>query len=198
MQSSFRYFDKTRWKNTPQDCFWATGAAMFIRSGVWRDFGGFDADYFAHNEEIDLCWRLKRAGYRVVCEPSSVVFHLGGGTLDYESPRKVFLNFRNSLFSILKNEPTGKLLWLIPLRFLLDGLAGIVFLIKGKNSSFWAIIRAHFSFYGQYFATLRKRHLTNQIVEKHRIAPIDRAGVYPKSIVWKYFVARIRRFSELF
>ncbi len=197
-----RIFDETEIDfgqyDAPQDCFWAAGAAMFIRSKTWRDFGGFDADYFAHNEEIDLCWRTKRAGFRVICEPRSVVFHLGGGTLEYENPRKVFLNFRNSLFTILKNEPAGKLFWLIPARFLLDGLAGIVFLLKGKTSSFTAIVRAHFSFYGHFFSTLEKRRRAAQLIENQRIGPMNRGGILLKSVVWEYYIGRVKRYSGLF
>ncbi len=184
--------------DSPQDCFWAAGAAMFVRSKIWRDLGGFDAAYFAHNEEIDLCWRAKRAGWRVVCEPRSVVYHLGGGTLDYENPRKVFLNFRNSLFTLLKNEPAAKLLWLVPARFLLDGVAAAVFVLKGKPAMLGAILRAHGSFYGQFFSMLEKRKEAARAIEANRVGPADRAGIYRGSIVWRHFVGRARRFSDLF
>ncbi len=180
-----------------QECFWAAGAAFFIRAGLYRAFGGFDGDYFAHNEEIDLCWRLKRAGYSVWCIPQSVVYHLGGGTLEYESPRKVFLNFRNSLFSLLKNERTGKLLWLLPARFLLDGLAGARFALKGQFRAILAIVQAHGSFYKHFRKTLSKRRDVAQVVEKQRINTKNRAGIYPGSIIVAHYLQRIKEFSKL-
>lgn len=185
--------------DTPQACFWAAGAAFFIRAKLYHDFGGFDGDYFAHNEEIDLCWRIKRAGYGVWCFPQSVVYHLGGGTLEYENPRKVFLNFRNSLFTLLKNESAGTLIWLIPARFLLDGLAGVRFLLKGQFAAIGAIIRAHFSFYKQWGATLNKRRAAAETIARHRIdTRPDRSGIYRGSIVWAYYARGIRTFKRLF
>ncbi len=181
----------------PQACFWAAGAAFFIRAELYHAFGGFDGDYFAHNEEIDLCWRIKRAGYSVWCIPQSVVYHLGGGTLEYQSPRKVFLNFRNSLYTLLKNESAGKLVVLLPARFLLDGLAGGRFAAKGQFRSIWAIVRAHFSFYSTFGATLRKRRAAAQIIEKQRIGPENKAGIFPGSIVFTHYVRRIKEFSKL-
>jgi len=181
----------------PQECFWAAGAAFFIRADLYHAFGGFDGDYFAHNEEIDLCWRLKRAGYGVWCIPQSVVWHLGGGTLEYENPRKVFLNFRNSLFSLLKNEPWGKLLWLIPARVLLDGLAGARYAVKGQYRAIWSIFRAHFSFYNNFRKTLRKRLAVSQIIEKQKVAPENKQGIYPGSIILAHYLRRVKMFSKL-
>lgn len=183
--------------DTPQQCFWASGAAFFIRAELYHTFGGFDGDYFAHNEEIDLCWRLKRAGYGIWCFPQSVVWHLGGGTLEYENPRKVFLNFRNSLYSLLKNEPWGKLLWLLPARFLLDGLAGARFAAKKQFRAIWAIVRAHFSFYGNLGNMLRKRKEVAQIIEKQAIAPKNTHGIYRGSIIVAHYLRRVKVFSKL-
>ncbi|MBL7825260.1 MAG: riboflavin biosynthesis protein RibF [Saprospiraceae bacterium] len=183
--------------DTPQECFWAAGAAFFIRADLYHKFDGFDGDYFAHNEEIDLCWRLKRAGYSVKCIPQSVVYHLGGGTLEYENPRKVYLNFRNSLYSLIKNEPWGKLLWLIPARFLLDGLAGARFAAKGQVDAIWAIVRAHFSFYGTFQETLKKRKEVASIIERHRIGPENRHGVYRGSMIVAHYLRRVKKFSDL-
>lgn len=183
--------------DTPQECFWAAGAAFFIRAELYHAFGGFDGDYFAHNEEIDLCWRLKRAGYSVWNIPQSVVFHLGGGTLEYENPRKVFLNFRNSLFTLVKNEPAGKLLWLIPARFLLDGLAGVRFFLKGQFRAIWAIVRAHFSFYQNFGHILQKRRIGNASIEKYRIGPENTRGMFRGSIVFAHYARRVKRFSAL-
>ncbi len=185
--------------DTPQACFWATGAAYFIRSEVYHGLGGFDGDYFAHNEEIDLCWRAKRAGFSVWCFPQSTVFHLGGGTLGYESPRKVFLNFRNSLFTLLKNERTLKLLWLIPARMVLDGLAGGMFLVKKQPASVKAILQAHFSFYGQFFKFLKKRSVAAQLVKATHLPnkKIEKSGIYHASIVFAHYLRRIKAFSDL-
>lgn len=183
--------------DTPQECFWAAGAAFFIRANLYRRLGGFDGDYFAHNEEIDLCWRLKRAGYSVWCIPQSVVYHLGGGTLEYENPRKVFLNFRNSLFTLLKNETTAKLLWLIPARLLLDGVAGVRFLLKGQWRAIGAIVRAHVSFYQNFSKMRHKRQIFSRLVEQNRIGPPNRAGIYAGSIVFAHYLRRVRCFASL-
>ena len=193
---SQREFDHGQY-DEPQECFWAAGAAFFIRADLYHAFGGFDGDYFAHNEEIDLCWRLKRAGYSVWCIPQSVVWHLGGGTLEYENPRKVFLNFRNSLFSLLKNEPWSKLLWLIPARLLLDGLAGARFAVKGQYRAIWAIVRAHFSFYNNFANTLNKRRKVMRIIENQTVAPKNKKGVYNGSIILTHYLRRVKVFSKL-
>lgn len=181
----------------PQACFWAAGAAFFIRAELYHAFGGFDGDYFAHNEEIDLCWRVKRAGYSVHCIPQSVVYHLGGGTLQYESPRKIFLNFRNSLYSLLKNEPWGKLCWLFPARFLLDGLAGARFAAKGQFRAIWSIVEAHFSFYSNLPALIRKRKEVAAVIEKYRIRQEDSTGIYRGSVIVAHYLRRIKQFSKL-
>jgi riboflavin kinase/FMN adenylyltransferase len=183
--------------DTAQACFWAAGAAFFIRADLYRRFGGFDGDYFAHNEEIDLCWRLKRAGYSVWCFPESVVYHLGGGTLDYESPRKVFLNFRNSLYSLVKNEPWSKLLWLIPARLLLDGLAGARYAAKKQYRAIWAIVRAHWSFYGNFSKLLAKRKEVRALVKQNSIGPETQEGKYKASIIVTHYFRRVKEFSRL-
>ncbi len=183
--------------DTPQQCLWATGAAFFIRADLYHTFGGFDGDYFAHNEEIDLCWRLKRAGYSVWCFPESVVYHLGGGTLEYENPRKVFLNFRNSLYTLIKNEPWSKLCWLLPARLVLDGVAGLRFLVKKDFPAVWAIVRAHFSLYNNIRKTLQKRKETTQIVFYQKLGKANKEGIYPKSIIFNYYIKGKKRFSDL-
>jgi riboflavin kinase/FMN adenylyltransferase len=183
--------------DVPQRCFWAAGAAFFIRADLYHAFGGFDGRYFAHNEEIDLCWRLQRAGYSIWCIPQSVVYHLGGGTLDYNHPKKVFLNFRNSLFSLLKNERALKLLWLIPARLVLDGIAALRFLFKGQLRSIWSILTAHGSFYAHLGYLLRQRRAAAGVVARSRIGSGHLSGVYPGSIVWAYYARGIKRFSDL-
>lgn len=180
-----------------QTCFWASGAAFFIRSEVYHAFGGFDGDYFAHNEEIDLCWRVQRAGYSVWCIPQSVVYHLGGGTLQYESPRKVFLNFRNSMYSLLKNESWAKLCWLLPARLVLDGLAGARFAAKRQFGAIWAIVQAHFSFYGNLPALLRKRKQVAATIEQQRVRPQNLQGVFRGSVIVAHYLRRIKQFSKL-
>lgn len=171
----------------PVPIFWASGACLIIRNKVFKEAGGFDEDYFAHQEEIDLCWRLFNSGYEVWAIPQSVVFHLGGGTLDNQHPRKTFFNFRNSLFSLVKNVPGWYFILLVFSRLLLDGLAGILFLFQGRARHTWAIVRAHFSFYAHLALFLRKRK------------EISRSGKYWKitSVVMTYYLNGKKRFGDL-
>jgi riboflavin kinase/FMN adenylyltransferase len=180
------------------EIFWASGAALFIKADLYHRFGGFDEDHWAHWEEIDLCWRVKRAGYKVVVEPKGVARHVGGGTLEYLNPRKAYLNFRNSLFTIFKNEKTAKLLWLIPLRLLMDGAAAGLFLKQGHFKHISAIIKAHFHFFTAVPHLLHKRKKYAQIVEKERIGVENTAGILRGSIVWKYYVQKKKYFKDLF
>lgn len=182
--------------DTPQEIFWATGAAMFIRGELYHDLGGLDAGYFAHMEEIDLCWRVKRAGYKIMACPESTVFHVGGGTLQYQSPRKTYLNHRNSLTTLLKNEPVGKLLWLIPLRLVLDGLIGVTYLLKGEFAHIWQIIRAHGFMYGNLGKTWRQRKIFNKLIQKARIGTPNSAGHLKSNMLFKYFLGK-KTFSKL-
>jgi riboflavin kinase/FMN adenylyltransferase len=183
--------------DAPQAIFWATGAALAIKSQVFHDFGGFDGDYFAHSEEIDLCWRMKRAGYGIMVAPRSVVYHVGGGTLDYLNPRKTYLNFRNSLYTCIKNYPIYKLLWFIPLRLILDGVAGILFLSEGKIKEIGAILRAHLYIYSHIGVIFAKRKMYDALIKKHRIGTPNRAGEWQKSVVWAYYLGGKKRFNEL-
>lgn len=179
------------------EIFWASGAAMVVRADLWHRFGGFDEDFWAHMEEIDVCWRMKRAGYKVMVQPKGVVRHVGGGTMDYLNPRKSYLNFRNSLYMILKNEHAAKLLWLIPLRLILDGVAAAKFFKDGQRKHVLAILKAHFSFYGNFFHILKKRNQTAKIIERERIAPENTAGILRGSIVWEYYISKKTTFSEI-
>lgn len=183
--------------NSTQEIFWATGAAMFIRAELFHKIGGFDPDYFAHAEEIDLCWRLKRAGYKIVVRPQSVVYHVGGGTLSYNTPRKTYLNFRNTLYTIYKNENAGKLLWLLPLRLVLDGLAAGLFLSQGRLDHIRAIVQAHWSFFPKLKELRQKRREAARRVEACRIQPENHQGRYQRSIAMDYFGRRKRRFEDL-
>ncbi len=170
-----------------ENIFWATGAALIIRAPLYHAIGQLDGDYFAHMEEIDLCWRLKRAGYQVKVVPESVVYHVGGGTLNYQSPRKTYLNFRNNISTLFKNEPALKLLWLLPLRFSLDGVAGIVFLLKGQYQHTFEIIRAHGYFYKNIRKLITKRKAYTQLITTARIGKETKEGRVGKSILWQYY-----------
>jgi len=184
--------------NTTSEIFWASGAALFIRAKIFKALGGFDPDYFAHAEEIDLCWRVKRAGFKIMVRPRSVVYHVGGGTLDYLNPRKTYLNFRNTLFTILKNEPKRKLFWLIPARLILDGIAGGLFLVQGKFPHIKSILQAHGAFYGSFFKMIKKRKMYREMIEKISISNTPNTkGIYKGSMVWNYYVRRIKNFKSL-
>ena len=173
--------------NDQQEIFWATGACMFVRSSVYNELGGLDDDFFAHMEEIDLCWRMKRAYYKVMVEPRSVVYHVGGGTLSKSNPWKTFLNFRNGLELLAKNLPKKKLFSTLFIRMSLDGIAALRFLLSGQPKDFWAVFKAHMAFYGRLKKTLNKRSGNYSAV----------SGIYAKSIVAEYFVRGKKKFSEL-
>ncbi len=178
--------------NTNEEVFWASGAAMFIRRDVWIEVGGLDEDFFAHMEEIDLCWRLKNRGYKVGACRSAVVYHYGGGTLDRQSPFKTYLNFRNNLYMLVKNYHTSNLRLKLVRRMLLDGIAGIRFLTEGKWSHFTAVIKAHFSFYKNMKVLQRKRRKEElSIVEQNLV------GVYNRSILKDFFLLKKRTFTSL-
>ena len=133
--------------DAPVSIFWATGAALFIRLDKYREVGGLDGRFFAHMEEIDLCWRLRSRGYELVCLPQSVVYHVGGATLKKENPRKTFLNFRNNLLMLYKNLPAEELVSVMRTRTCLDYLAALFFLLKGDVSNFRAVLQARKNFF---------------------------------------------------
>lgn len=182
-----------------QEVFWASGAAFFIRAELFHQFGGFDEDYQAHMEEIDLCWRLKRANYKIMVCPESVVWHVGGGTLPKHSPHKAFLNFRNSLSTIFKNELDGQVFKIILIRLLLDAVAGIRFLFNGEFANLKAIVKAHWSFFGQYSKNKSKRQETQVLIEQYcyKKPEFRTAGLYPNSIVYQHFVKGKQIFDDL-
>lgn len=169
------------------EIFWATGACFFIRKEVYRKLNGFDDDFFAHQEEIDLCWRAFNLGYKAKYTSKSVVYHVGGATLNEGNPRKTFLNFRNSLFMLTKNLPKNQLFTILFMRMCLDGLAGIQFILKGKFKHFWAIMEAHFTFYHLILKFYNKRG-TNQKLNYYKT----------KSIVYSYFVKNGKVFEKIF
>ena len=174
----FDYYeeDKGQYDDTTE-VFWATGACMFVRASVFHQLGGFDDNFFAHMEEIDLCWRMKNAGYRIMYTSASTVYHVGGGTLHKSNPRKTFLNYRNGLAMLYKNLPLNKLLLTILLRLILDGISGIKLLFDGSFADFLAVIKAHFAFY----AMIPK-------LERNLPKTVDK--IHQKSIVWEYFVKK--------
>jgi len=173
--------------NKISDIFWASGACFFIKSDLFRELNGFDEDYFAHQEEIDLCWRVQNAGYKIKYIPNSIVYHVGGATLSNLNPKKTFLNFRNSLLNILKNVPNRYLVFLILSRLILDGFAGIKFLLELKPKHTFAILKAHLSFYSLFFKFLRKRKNKKKKTDYYN----------HKSIVWQYFVLGRKKYHQL-
>ncbi len=180
-----------------QKIFWASGAAFVCRAEVFRTLGGFDEDFFAHHEEIDLCWRMQRAGYYLAVIPHSVVYHLGGGTMDYGNSRKVFLNFRNSLATLFKNENSFNLFFKLPLRLVLDGIAGIKFLLSGEVASTWAVIKAHFSFYGNIISLIAKRRKVKELVRKHKIISSEKPLIHKHSIIVQYYLSGKKTYDQL-
>ncbi|MFM9944729.1 MAG: glycosyltransferase family 2 protein [Bacteroidia bacterium] len=180
----------TRQYNDSKEIFWATGACFLIKSSCWKEMDGLDEDFFAHMEEIDLCWRLKNARYKIMVCPRSEVYHVGGGTLPVGNPRKTYLNFRNGLFLLCKNLHGSVLFKTLFIRFLLDGLAGIKFLTEFKFREIGAILKAHFTFYSKLGYWLNKRKMVPAQSK-------SLAGIYQKSMVFDFYLRGKRRFSEI-
>jgi GT2 family glycosyltransferase len=172
------------------EIFWASGAAFFIKSNIWKEVGGLDADLFAHMEEIDLCWRLKNNGYKVVCCTGAEVYHVGGGTLNVDSPFKTYLNFRNNLIIMQKNLPFWEALPRVFSRLWIDLAAWFQFAFKGQWKFVFAISKAHCHFFMYFFSTAAKRKSPQIKLSQH-------TGVYNASIVWSYFIKNKRKFKEL-
>lgn len=167
--------------------FWASGACFFIRSSVYNELKGFDDDFFAHQEEIDLCWRAFNMGHKIKYNSKSVVYHVGGATLQEGNPKKTYLNFRNSLLMLTKNLPQKRIYWILFCRLILDGIAGIQFLFQGKFRHLLAIVKAHFSFYSLFLLHYKKRG--NFQSEKY---------YNTKSIVYLYFIKKVKVFNDIF
>ncbi len=170
------------------EVFWASGACMFVRAELYHRFGGLDADFFAHMEEIDFCWRLKAEGYRIMYCPDSVVFHIGGGTLPKSNARKTYLNFRNNFTLLYKNLPSSKLFPVFFVRLMLDGVAGLKFLFSGGFRDMYAVTRAHFAFYRQWPANRKKRRALKQA---------DVNCIYRGNLVADRYLKGLRSFSQL-
>jgi len=174
------------------DIFWSSGACMIVRSEAWKKCGGLDPDFFAHMEEIDLCWRFHRAGYRVSFIPHSKVYHVGGGTLPYNSPSKTYLNFRNSLFLLYKNLPGKNFKHTMFIRKILDGVAALFFLCKGQFTSVWAVVKAHDDYYKNLGQLKEKRKLVKMLGEK-----VPSGVVLNKSIVFEFYLKGNKTFQNL-
>jgi len=174
------------------EVFWASGAALLIKRSAWQEVNGLDTDFFAHMEEIDLCWRLKNRGYKIGACRESVVYHYGGGTLDRQSPFKSYLNFRNNLYMIVKNYRSGSLFLKLFRRLSLDGFAGIRFLSEGKTKHFYSVLKAHFSFYKNLPSLIKKRKSEEPFSTKPNLA-----GMYQGSIIKHFFIYRKHFFGEL-
>lgn len=186
-----RIFDTIEKDNGQYDdnceIFWASGACFFIRKEVYDELEGFDESFFAHQEEIDLCWRTSNEGHIIKYNPKSVVYHVGGATLQQGNPKKTYLNFRNSLLMLVKNLPKRKLFFIILFRMILDGIAGIRFLTQGKIKHALAVLHAHFSFYCMSVSYLKKRK--DFQIQKYYIV---------KSIVFIYYIKKLTFFKEIF
>lgn len=172
--------------NDTTTIFWASGACFFIRKDIYRSLNGFDSDFFAHQEEIDLCWRASNNNHTIKYCGQSTVYHVGGATLDTGNHKKTFLNFRNSLWMMLKNLPLSKLFPVLFVRLALDGVAGIRFLMQGKPKHLWAVLQSHFYFYLYLPKFLKKRSL----LQKENYYKIN-------SVVYRYFVKNGKLFADL-
>jgi GT2 family glycosyltransferase len=172
------------------ECFWASGAALFVKSNIYQEVGGLDEYFFAHQEEIDFCWRLKLKGYKVFSQPASVVYHVGGGTLPKTNHKKTYLNFRNNLIMMYKNQTAADTLKKIPFRLALDAIAAWRAIFSGDAGFFGAVCKAHL-------------HFIRWIVfhQKQSVFPASKkliqSGVYKGSIVWDYFIRKKKTFSEI-
>lgn len=178
--------------DTVKEVFWATGACLFIRAKDYFDAGGLDGTFFAHMEEIDLCWRLRSRGKQIICHPESVVYHYGGGTLNVDSPRKTFLNFRNNLLMIYKNQSEKTLFKILFVRFFLDLLAAMMFLVKMDWENFKSVLKAIVEFYcikAKYKAK-REENLSLQV--EYNV--VER---WNGSIVWAFYAKKVKKFSDL-
>lgn len=187
-----RLFDSIE-KDTGQyddvkDIFWATGACLFVRADVYWKAGALDEDFFAHQEEIDLCWRIKNMGYRIICVPSSVIYHVGGGSLPQGNAKKTYLNFRNNMMMMFKNLPLYSLLWKMPVRIFLDMVAGFYGLVRNGNlKDMGAIIKAHIMFYT----------FLPGLIKKRMSIPHPSSHLSKVNILWQYFIKGKKKFSEL-
>jgi GT2 family glycosyltransferase len=179
--------------NDDTKIFWATGACLAIKSDLFHKMGGFDGDFFAHMEEIDLCWRLQLAGYEIAYTSQSTVYHIGGGTLSKANPFKTFLNFRNGLMMMYKNAPSKNFLFRLISRMLMDGVASFGYLIKGQFNDFYSVFKAHMAFYSQLKTLGRKR---KEVKSFTKVNP-NLETIIKKSLIWEYLKNPSLKFSDL-
>ncbi|HEY0031229.1 MAG TPA: glycosyltransferase family 2 protein, partial [Bacteroidia bacterium] len=175
-----------------REIFWATGACLFVRAESYQSVQGFDEDFFAHMEEIDLCWRLKNKGAKIMYCPNSTIYHVGGGTLNKTSPKKTYLNFRNNLILLCKNHPPEYFFVKIFWRMNLDGVAAFKFFFSGQFDHCWAVLKSHKSFYFTLKTTLRKRRALRKNVTQYTTT-----AVYLHSIIADYYIRGKRTFKEI-
>lgn len=173
-----------------QEIFWASGAAMFVRAENFHELKGLDGYFFAHMEEIDLCWRLQLAGNKIFCQPASVIYHVGGGTLPKGNSRKVFLNFRNNLIMLSKNLPLHEKIWKLPLRIFLDAVFAWKTLFSSYPATFFAVLKAHAALFYWWVAMKKKNTLPRKPF-------LQLTGVCSSLLVWTYFIQKKKRFSEI-
>ena len=181
--------------NDATQVFWATGACLAVRMEAFYDAGKLDSMLFAHMEEIDLCWRMQRAGYEIWVEPQSTVYHLGGATLNADSPRKTYLNFRNNLIILVKNLPQLRAMGVVFIRLILDGIAGLKFILEGKPKHALAILKAHFAFYAR-FTKIQSTRMSLAHLPMLRMKVLK--GTYQGSMVWQFYVKRVKYFSRFY
>ena|SRR5436190_6332284 len=179
--------------NDAREVFWSTGACLFVRSDAFKQAGKLDDDYFAHMEEIDLCWRLKNLGHKICVQPASIIYHIGGGTLNKLSKQKTYLNFRNNLTTLTKNHPSKWLFCKVVFRLKLDGVAAFKFLFDGQPKHFFAVLRAHFSYYRRLPSILRKR----KEMKKKPGFRFNTSQIYDGNIVLEHFIRGKDKFEEL-
>ncbi len=173
-----------------QPIFWASGAALFVRSSVFHEVKGFDEFFFAHQEEIDLCWRIQLAGYKIYSCPTSVVYHVGGGTLPKGNSKKTWLNFRNNRIMLSKNLPWQRKLWVMPFRNLLDAVSAWKGLLSGDGGYFIAVIKAHISFVKWWLF-----HRSKSVFPVKKTGPV--AGMLWKNVAWLHFAKKLKTFAEI-
>lgn len=176
-----------------REIFWASGACMFLRADAYFKAGGLDSDFFAHMEEIDLCWRLKKMGYKICYCPESLVYHVGGGTLPNDNPRKLYYNYRNSLYLLFKNLDGFHLLTIMIPRLFLDCISSSLYLLQGKLSFFMAVVRAYARFIVSLPQLIKKRKANNKMITRKAYV----AQIYNKSIVFSFFLKRKKVFRNL-
>ncbi len=182
--------DRGQYDDTTE-VFWATGASLIIKSKIFHQMNGFDEYFFAHQEEIDLCWRMQLAGYKIFCCPKAVVYHVGGGTLPRGNSLKTFLNFRNNQVMLAKNLPFKEKWWKIPFRLILDDVSALKGLFAGDGGYFLAIINAHFAFFYWLFFKRQKR----RDVKRRRMAQLN--GYYKGNIAWQHFIKKKTLFTQI-